>query len=107
MYKMTTTPEQLRAVGERAAQDTLQRNIDTVLEGVDKLLRAAVATLNSGKPTPARIQYENYQMGDAVLKEACKQLKAAGFNAKVEHDDGYDDGPNRSSPPRTLLVVDF
>lgn len=107
MYKMTTTPEQLRAVGERAAQEALQRNVDTVLEGVDKLLRDSVATLQSGKPTPARIHYENYQLGDAALKEACKHLKAAGFNAKVEHDDGYDDGPNRSSPPRTVLVVEF
>lgn len=109
MYKLNVSPQELKNAA--AAVDTAEFNADVeaVLKGVERKLTDFINTAkhSPSKTSSASVTYEDHTKRIAVLAAAVEALKTQGFEAKVSHDEAYEDGPCsvHSSPARDYITI--
>lgn len=96
MYQLNVKPDDLKKAASVANTAKFNADVEAVLRGVERTMQDYI---NMTKTSPSRvnresIRYDSSSYGSAVLRAACESLNRQGFKARVQHDEGYYDGPN-------------
>lgn len=107
MTNLSFTQAQLDEANAAAQKLKSTESVEKILLQVDEAMKTAMKSLREGKPTSKIMVYVEGGYPSDEVTQTVAVLKAKGFRAKYHFDEGYDDGPNRSTPPSDIIIIEL